>query len=107
MVRQLRGFNPRTRKGYDLKTYDFAYGAFASFNPRTRKGYDCTQVDLLFVVISFNPRTRKGYDALKKSVYLAITVSIHVPVKDTTACLPKALFITLSANDSANNDIRQ
>ncbi len=34
-------------------------------------------------------------------------VSIHVPVKDTTACLPKALFITLSANDSANNDIRQ
>lgn len=36
-----------------------------------------------------------------------LAVSTHVPVKDTTACLLKALFITFSANDSANNDIRQ
>ena len=58
-------------------------------------------------VIGFNPRTRKGYDDVIPEYKSFLPVSIHVPVKDTTACLPKALFITLSANDSANNDIRQ
>ena len=54
----------------------------------------------------FNPRTRKGCD----SAYIFdnkdfIKVSTHAPVKDATACLWKALLITFSAYNFANNKV--
>ena len=53
----------------------------------------------------FNPRTRKGCDWANWKYYVRYSVSIHAPVKDATTCLWKALLITFSAYNFANNKV--
>ena len=53
----------------------------------------------------FNPRTRKGCDKDGMYITRADKVSIHAPVKDATPCLWKALLITFSAYNFANNKV--
>ena len=87
---------------------DFSVRTFSQRNLYTCMRYDLPRVSYDRIRQSCNPRTYIRYNTDIVPDYIRMrSVSTHVPVKDTTACLLKALFITFSANDSANNDIRQ
>ena len=61
------------------------------FNPRTRKGCDLKFHFHKIFIDGFNPRTRKGCDENMGKACREYLVSIHAPVKDATSnikCLP-------------------
>ena len=80
---EVKGFNPRTRKGCDKFTspdrMQLIVSIHAPVKDATRRTINGCQSHT-----GFNPRTRKGCDVCRWLVDGIIGVSIHAPVKDAT-----------------------
>ena len=72
-------FNPRTYIRYDPALTP-KKRLNLSFNPRTYIRYDPISVKQGCRCFSFNPRTYIRYDTSRPDIFIALSVSIHVPI---------------------------
>ena len=109
VANDIRGFNPRTHTGCDMKecpcfdaqkvsihaptrgaTVDTGKpykGIHYRFNPRTHTGCDHRGNGKPETWASFNPRTHTGCDAGRKAGHQSSRVSIHAPTRGATVGL--------------------
>ena len=98
------GFNPRTRKGCDgigsVVMSSIRVSIHAPVKDATKGQDHALQRTDVSIHAPVKDATSSSGDVVTKQ-----KVSIHAPVKDATPCLWKALLITFSAYNFANNKV--